>query len=507
MLRRSSFIAIACLFTAVANAQLPPRPVVIRNVTLWDGTRSAPRPGQDVLLATGKISAIGPKLDAPKDADVVDGTGKFVIPGLADLRVQLNSSPANHIYLAETGEEQRVRWLHALLASGVTSVRLVQGGLDEHRYFQHWRHFEQLNSPDLFVSGPTVTASNGVTTEQYSILAAEKRSNELLEIKNTEELLQALTPALNEGLDVVELVYDSGPKVNPEPRISQEMLEVAVRVAHSLNTRVFCAVGHDQEAAQAVAAGCDAIEGVTEELLTPATLKAMAAKNVTFIPELAQQVDSFRLLDENALRTYLSEPIVQRGLSPLIQRSLDAKSGAIVGLRHALDSWIRPDDNADANRKAETALAEATKNKTPQSDALTYTVASGEPIRLRTLLQQQADRAMENVRQAHKAGVKVAVGTAAGTPLDFPGASTHREMELLVQAGFSPAEALEAATRNAAAALGHDKEGQLGTVQVGRRADLLLLDADPLADIHNTTRISEVFRGGRRIDREQMNQY
>jgi imidazolonepropionase-like amidohydrolase len=107
---------------------------------------------------------------------------------------------------------------------------------------------------------------------------------------------------------------------------------------------------------------------------------------------------------------------------------------------------------------------------------------------------------MRDVREMHAAGVPLAAGTDIGAPLLVPGFSLHDELELLVRvAGMTPAEALRAATLTPARVLG--RADSLGTVEPGRLADLVLLDADPLADIRNTRRIHAVVADGRLLDR------
>src|SRR5919201_905900 len=94
-----------------------------------------------------------------------------------------------------------------------------------------------------------------------------------------------------------------------------------------------------------------------------------------------------------------------------------------------------------------------------------------------------------------RAGVEFLAGTDALNPFCFPGFSLHDELALLVSAGLTPMEALQAATRNPARYLG--TIDTFGTIEKGKTADLVVLDADPLADIHNTTRIAGVIVGGR----------
>jgi imidazolonepropionase-like amidohydrolase len=99
----------------------------------------------------------------------------------------------------------------------------------------------------------------------------------------------------------------------------------------------------------------------------------------------------------------------------------------------------------------------------------------------------------------HKAGVSILAGTDWPSPLVFPGASLHDELELFVRAGMTPAEALRTVTINPAKCLKREKD--LGSVEAGRYADLVLLAADPIRDIRNTRTVEAVWVGGRRADR------
>lgn len=109
-------------------------------------------------------------------------------------------------------------------------------------------------------------------------------------------------------------------------------------------------------------------------------------------------------------------------------------------------------------------------------------------------VERRTATAMDNVRRLHAAGVAIAVGTDAGNPGTFHGPSIHREMELLQQAGLSPMDVLVAATRISAGALG--RGGELGTLEQGKRADLVLLRSDPTADIRNLRDIEWVMKAG-----------
>jgi len=110
-----------------------------------------------------------------------------------------------------------------------------------------------------------------------------------------------------------------------------------------------------------------------------------------------------------------------------------------------------------------------------------------------------ADLNRTNIARLHRAGVAIGSAGAAIQPLAW---SLHAEMEELVRAGFTPGEALKAATSVNAQTLG--AESDIGTIEQGKVADLVLLDADPIADIRNTRRIHAVIQGGRLVDRQAL---
>jgi imidazolonepropionase-like amidohydrolase len=102
----------------------------------------------------------------------------------------------------------------------------------------------------------------------------------------------------------------------------------------------------------------------------------------------------------------------------------------------------------------------------------------------------------------HSMGVMVVAGSGAGTYFTFPGSGLHDELALLVEAGFTPMEALQTATRNPMLLMG--RSDSLGTVEVGMKADLVLLDEDPLLDITNTGRVVGVWKAGEYFDRSRL---
>jgi imidazolonepropionase-like amidohydrolase len=454
-------LLLACLSIRGQDKNLS---LVLRGGTLIDGTGSSPHPGVIIVIRNGKIEAVGKDVEIPTEAKQIDVTGKFIIPALIDSRVRIGPTPGNHVMRSEVGAEQRLKSLRALLAAGVSTARLIQGDLGEQQVYQRWWDEDVLVSPRIVTSGPVFTTKGGHPTEEYSILAGAARDRELRQIASEDQAREKAREVAHAGVNSFEINSDQGPSSAKRARLEKPILEILVAEAHGHDLPVFCEVGWNQEVMDAVAAGANTVEGAWEELFTDEVVTALANGKVAFVPSLTQQGDLLNLLDEPALKAYLDQPIVQQSLSSTMKESLANNAGIVQRLREGLSA------------------------------------ADGAVIRQQ--LQEQRKRAFANVRKAQSAGVKIAVGTGAGDLLIFPGASVHRELQLLVKAGLTPMEAIVAATRNTADSLGRGNE--LGTIEPGKEADLLILDADPLLDIQNTQKIHAIVLRGREVHSQEL---
>jgi imidazolonepropionase-like amidohydrolase len=496
-LKRSRLVAavlVALCGCLPAGAQVPTaQPMLVKHVTLIDGTGSVQQ-DVDISVITGRIDKVGKDLQPEPKQRVVDLSGKFVIPGLIDARVQIGTSPANKIYRAEYGSEQRTAWLHSLLRLGVTSVRLIQTDLDEQLGFKHWRDLDQLNGAGVIVSGPTLTAENGLPAIEYGITATMTRDRETSEIKDEDTAREKSRALAHHGGEVFEVGYSSGP-AGDMATLTDIELSTIIKEAHGHDLKAFCWVGHNAEARKAISNGCDVIEGATEETLADDVLAQMAQKHIAFLPALVYQGYAItHHVQPDALKAYISAPEVAASLSPVIRDSLDSKSGQLVNLRSLMNVPI--DATEDQMKDARDSRGE----KVPLQDPKKVHV-----LTFREAYEHEYARAGDNLKRAKAAGVSIITGTGAGSVLIFPGPSEHLELELLVDNGLSPMDAIVAATGNAAGALG--KHQEIGTIQKGRWADFIVLDADPLTDIQNTKKINAVARHGRMIDRDDMYRY
>jgi len=156
---------------------------------------------------------------------------------------------------------------------------------------------------------------------------------------------------------------------------------------------------------------------------------------------------------------------------------------------------LREDDSFRNDARLRYIPQSEVKGWTAQTDTRNVNLTAEEITNRKIRLEKET----ELVGEMHRAGVKILAGTDLGNPYVYPGFSLHDELALLVQAGLTPLEALQTAIINPAKFFGKEKE--LGTIEKGKLADLVLLDANPLADINNTRKINAVVLNGRLLDR------
>ncbi|SMC64040.1 Imidazolonepropionase [Kibdelosporangium aridum] len=435
--------------------------LVFTNATLIDGTGTGPQPGTTIVVAGKRIIAVGRHgIAPPAGVRVVDLRGKYVLPGLWDM----------HTHTMDL--EQLLLPLY--IANGVTSVREMWGTAYVRQVHQRIASGQVL--------GPRMVVASNVVDGPHSMLVNLWGKVSPEQVRTKDEAKAAVRKAKRDGADFVK-VY-SHLDDDTLSAIADEARRLRLPIAGHVPDKLSVVRGSDlgmrtQEHLYAlyvdVSSARDEIRTIIQN--TPVdpndpfgyffAMRALERQAIkSYDPGRAAEV--FAALARN--RTALTPTLVVLKLftfPPELVRKPELEKYVpkwVVEQRWALQSV--PPDQQEANR----AFYEAS-------------------VRL--------------VRDAAEAGVTMVAGTDGGflAPYILAGFCLHDELELMVRIGFSPMQAIQSATRDAArtVGLGHVS----GTVSPGKFADLLVVDGNPLADIRNTQRIHAVVANGRLIDRAE----
>lgn len=407
-----------------------------------------------VVLSGGRIVDVGKSaaVHIPHSAQVIEGSGKFLIPGLWDMHV--------HMVFGDWFPQSEAITLPLFVANGVTGVRDMGGELD---VLQRWRRQiarGKLLGPRIVTSGPMLDGPKPRFPSSVAVASPEDGRKAVDDLKRRGADFIKLQSLMSR-----ESYFAIADEAKRQGIVFAGHVPDAIRAAEASN-----AGQKSIEHLTGVFEGCSNVE---DELLTgPKGLKRFLD---TFDDEKCAAL--IAVFAKN--RTWQAPTLVwERGGNLLDQRDLQHDSRA----RYVPASW----KNGTWRRFTEDILKDQ----------------ANEDLQTR---QRFVAKELQVVRAMHRAGIPFLAGTdtAAGVYV-FPGFSLHEEMQLLVQAGFTPLEALQCATRNPAEYLG--MLGQMGTVEKGKVADLVLLDANPLDDIANTQRIAGVVVAGRYLSRADLDQ-
>jgi len=436
-------------------------PLVILHVTVIDATGAGAAPDQTVVIKGDRISALGKtgEIVVPPDANVIDASGKFLIPGLWDMHVHA---------LRDLRAKQ---FFPLLVANGVTGIRDMgspPGQLEAIKRLREQVEEGSVLGPRIVAAGPLVDGPNPMFPD-LSIAV----SNEI-------EARQAVRDLQSSGADFIK-VYSL---------LKRDSYFTLADEAKQLDIPFAGHVPESVSAFEASDAGQRSIEHLSGVRLACSTSEA----------ELRQELDEARARSDASL--------LYRALRHVYAKSKATysteKAQALFARFVANDTWQVPtlvvarfvaQVNSDPGEKTGLQSNQMTKISTYYNELTEDEFES---------VSTSAQNAFDLVVSMKRAGVKFMAGTDAPNPFVIPGSSLDDELELLVQAGFTPLEALQCATRNPAEYLG--MVGLLGTVDQGKIADLVLLDANPLEDIRNTRKISAVVVNGKILLRPQLDE-
>lgn len=442
------------LLLALSFAPSDNNPLVITHVTVIDCQRVAPLLDQNVIITGNRITRIGPahEVTPPPDATLINGQGKFLIPGLWDMHI--------HWYTPAQ--------IPLFIANGVTGVRFMFG----HPMAKSWKQQVEENR----MIGPRMVIASRIVDGPKPFWPGS------IAVGTPEEGRQAIATTKSEGYDFVK-VYSRLPR------------EAYFALADEAKKQGMVFAGHvppSITAAEASDAGQKTFEHLYGVMLACSSREA----------ELTRAFEETRK-EQNAR----DEALRQRVTEQLFDTYDPQKAAALFARFRKNGTWQVP--TLTVNR----AMAHLDMESFTSDPRLKYMpafiVSSWNPktdFRLKndtpaTYARRKMiyQRELKLVKAMHDAGVGILAGTDTLNPYCFPGFSLHDELALLVECGLSPRDALLTATRNPAVFLGREKD--LGTVETGKLADLVLLDANPLTDIQNTKKIIGVMRNGHWYDR------
>lgn len=450
------FLTLLCPLVSLAGTGVS---LVLRHVTVIDGTGRAPQPDQTVVIAEGRITAIAPagRIKIDKSANVIDARGKFLIPGLWDMHVHLAGVNADPAWSKDV-------LLPLLLANGITGVRDMGGDLEALLSWKRDVETGSLLGPHIFASGPWLAARGRKTAEQFPVA-------------NADEARAAVRDLKQRGADFIKI-------------ISLPSREAFFAVADEARKQNISFAGHlpfEIGAAEASNAGMHSIEhflysgfalsfSSQEEELRKRLVEAERRGDSAAWEKIAHEADATFSPEKAAV---LFQTLKKNGtwVTPTIA-SLDITSHP--------DSWKLDDPNLDFVPPSLAKQWRSSFNDARMKERAAW-------------LGRQAANDWKLTGELHRGGIPLLVGSDSLDPFVFPGDSFHRELAEFVQAGFTPLEAIHAATLGAAQFVGREKD--FGTVEAGKTADLVLLDANPLENISNTRKILAVIRNGQVLNR------
>ncbi|HLH02293.1 MAG TPA: ABC transporter permease [Bryobacteraceae bacterium] len=434
---------------------------LVQNVKVFVGNGTVIEKGA-VLVRDGKIAQVfGTPPSDPKalHAEIVDGSGKTLLPGLIDMHVHIGAPGGVYKEAAKYADPKLAkRRLAAYLYSGITAIRSTGDFLHSSLEWRELVRSGRYLGAELFVCGPLFTAAGGHPEEliaNFPDQAKQQAKAEFLrEPKSADEARQQVDALKKSGVDGIKAVLESG---NAEwglfNRLDTNIYDAVIAEAKKDNLPSATHTGNTTDMRDAITAGTNSIEHGSMELPVPPALFAdMKAKQIAYDPTLS--------IYEGLLYLHNGNP-------ELLNRSLLQQVG--------------PGDLLEDTR------AFLKKNK-PEKPAAPF--------------EHVWDNVRGNLKAAYASGVLLITGTDAGNLLVVHGPTVQHELELWVQDGIPPAIALQAATYNAAKVLRADD--RIGLIQPGRDATFLLLDGDPLQDIGVTEHINSVYFKGEKIDRTSL---
>jgi hypothetical protein len=453
--------------------------LIFQHVTVIDATGAAPKKNVDVAIDNGLITGIAKKIRPPRSQEkrvrLIEAKGKFLIPGLWDMHIHLGPPEI---------------FFPLLIANGITGVREMFTGIPI-ATIRQWRISHDASGPDVprivapgFLDGPPMLSTGPAPPGAIAIGTPDQARFAVRALAQT-------------GVDFLK-VYSSIPR-DAYFALAAEARAIGIPFAGHVPEAVSPAEAsdagqHSQEHLIGIMLACstneDALRAARVAIMLSQTVSGEARMRELAFPDPAGLFDTYSEKKAAALfQTFVKNGTWHTPTLALLDGFARARDQDFVDdprRKYLPKAWTQAWDPRNTFFLKDLFLKD-----TGDYDALN--------ARIRALLA----RYEKLVGDMHRAGVEFLAGTDAnGVNPVFPAFGLHRELELLVASGLTPLEALQTATRNPARYFGQANAG--GTVEIGKAADLVLLNADPLLDIRNTQQIEAVVLRGRYYSREDL---
>jgi imidazolonepropionase-like amidohydrolase len=415
-------------------------PIVLKNVRVIDGTGVAPLENATIVIEHGRIASIGASGKTPKGAKVYDYAGKTVIPGLINAHGHLGLVSGTANSATAYTRDNVIPELKQYEDYGVTSMLSLGGNRDLVFDLRREQQAGQLGGADIFTAGRGIGAPNGAPPLPLG-------PDQIYRPATVEEARADVRAMASQKVDIIKLWVDD--LHGRLPKMKPEIYKAIIDEAHKQHVRVAAHLYELADAKSLVNDGVDVLaHSVRDQLVDQQLIAAMKQHGTWYIPTFT--------VDESFF----------------------------IYARHP--AWM------------DTAFFKTAAG--PQVDAMLLSPAYVTKVNTdKATAQHEKDFAtgQQNLKLLFDAGVHIGFGTDSGAmPTRIPGFAEHRELQLMVTAGLTPMQAIVCATRNNAELL---HASDRGTLVAGKRADLIVLDGNPLDDITNTEKLVSIIHDGRLI--------
>lgn len=451
--------AVPIATSQVARAQTPKAApatsadgtTVFTGARLIDGTGKAPLENATLVIKGDRIVSVGAgaATKPPAGAQTVDLRGKTVMPGMISAHSHVGltkvlSTPVPENYTRENVAKQLAQYE----AYGVTAVMSLGVNQDVLYTWRDEQRAGKLPGADVFTADRGIGVPTGVPPFPVP-------GTQVYRPTTPDEARAAVREMAGRHPDMLKLWLDDnfGTMTKMPPEVYQAAIaeaHAAIDEAHKLGLRFASHVFYLADAKALLQAGIDVIaHSVRDQPVDAEFISMMKAKKTPYIPTLQLDETQFIMAEHPA---WMDEPFFKSAVDPAL-----------------LASWQAP----------EYASKMAANPNTPKNKAA-------------------AAMGQKNVKTLFDSGVFVSFGTDSGAlPTRIAGFGEHLELQLLVRAGLKPMDAIVCATSRAAETIGDGKNR--GTLEAGKRADFLVLSANPLDDIRNTTKLEAVYHAGKQV--------